>query len=173
MLHPAEMIADSINNNSATEVCTEWSEIYNNCQMKSPGTVESTVSDQRPTETSGDTDDRGVVTNTADTSTSKGSSDRMPVIVGTIIGGIIFIFLLMVVILMTIVCLRKRHLHKRSNHLINGPVAVPELKCEQLHTFIGIQNNAHYNFVAVFPDYYKPYQNKALVTNCYSEVKHV
>ena len=141
MLHPAETTADSINNNGATETCTEWSEIYSNCQIKSSETVDSTVSDQRPTETGGDT---GVVTNTADTSTSKGSSDRMPVIIGTIIGGIIFIFLLMVVILMIIVCLRKRHLHKRSNHLINGP-AVPQLKCEQPHTFICILNNAHHN----------------------------
>lgn len=168
MLHPAEMSADSINSDGATETCTEWSEIYNNC----PRTVDPTVSNQRPTETGGNEDDRDIVTNTADTGTSKGSSDRMPVIVGTIIGGIIFIFLLMVVILMAIVCLRKRHLHKRSNHLINGPI-VPELKCEQPHTFIDTLNNAHCNFIAVFPDYHKPYQNKALVTNCYSEVKHV
>ena len=125
------MTADSTNNNSTTEICIEWSEIYNRCQIKSSGTVDSTASDQRPTETGGNSDERGVVTNTAETSTSKDSSDRMAMIIGTIIGGIIFIFLLIVVTLTAIVCLRKRHLRKRSNHLINGPPA-PELKCEHL-----------------------------------------
>ena len=134
MLHPAETTADTINNNSASEICTEWSEIYSNCQMKSSGTAE----------TGGNTDDRSVVTNTAETNTSKGSSNRMAVIVGTIIGGMIFVFLLIVVILTAIICLRKRRLRKKSNHLINGP-AVPELKCEQIGVFMGILYNAHFN----------------------------
>jgi len=48
----------------------------------------------------------------------------MAVIVGTVIGGIIFVFLLMVVILTAIVCLRKRYFRQRSNHLIHGPAVL-------------------------------------------------
>jgi len=126
MLRPIEFTADSINNNN-NEMCTEWSEIYNNCQLKSSATE---ASDHRPTETSG-TSDRTVVTNTAESNTSKDSSDEMAIIIGVIIGGLIFVFLLTVIVLTVIVCLRKRHLSKRSDHLINGP-AVLELKCEQI-----------------------------------------
>ena len=120
-----ELAADSADNNTS-EICTEWSEVYTNCEAN---TVESTNSDQRPTETSGATDRNGV-TNTAEENTSKGSNNNMVVIIGTIIGGILFVFLLIVIILTAIVCLRKRHFHKKSNHLINGP-PVLELKCEQ------------------------------------------
>lgn len=125
LLHPAESSDDRTNN--TTETCTEWSVLYNNCQVKSAGTVESTTSDKRPTETSGT---RNVVTNTAESDTSKGSADEMAMIVGTVIGAIVFVFLLIVTTLTAIVCLRKRRFRKTSNHLINGPVML-ELKSEQ------------------------------------------
>ena len=119
MLHPAEMTAaGSIKNTSFSDTCTEWSEVYDNCQIKPSGTTDSTVSDQVPSRSP---DDRRVVT---DTSTSKDSTDKMAVIVGTVIGGIIFVFLLMVVILTAIVCLRKRYFRQRSNHLIHGPAVL-------------------------------------------------
>ena len=120
-----EVGVDSADNNS-TETCTEWSEIYNNCEARPLTTVETSGSDQRPTETSGNTSDRTSVTNTADNGTSK---DPIALIVGSIIGGTIFVFILIIITLTAIVCLRKRHLRKRSNHLINGP-PVLELKCE-------------------------------------------
>lgn len=122
MLHPTEITADSTDN-ITSEICTEWHEIYSNCQVKS--TAEPTGSDQGPTETSG-TSDRTGVTNTPETNTSKGSSDKMALIVGTVVGGIIFVFLLIVIVLTAIVCYKKRHQHKRLNHLIHGPV----LECE-------------------------------------------
>lgn len=119
MLHPTEPTTNQINNSS--ESCIKWSEIYNNCQMKS-GMVESTASDQRPT---------GTITNTAETDASENSSDKMAMIVGTVIGGMVFVFLLTVITLTAIVCLRKRRLRKASTHLINGPIVL-ELKCKQI-----------------------------------------
>lgn len=129
MLHLIEFIADSVSNNTR-EICSEWSEIYNNCEVKSSGTVESTVSNQKPTETSGTSNRPGSVTNAPGTDTSQGSSrNKTAIIVGAIIGGVASVFILAVVVLTAIVCLRKRSLHKRSNHLINGP-PVLELKCK-------------------------------------------
>ena len=126
MLHPAEMVAaGSINNTSFSDTCTEWSQVYNNCQIKPSGAADPTVSDQM---SSRSPDYRTVVT---DTGTSKDSSDNMALIVGTVIGGIIFVFLLMVVVLTAIVCLRKRYFRQRSNHLIHGPAV---LECKQYLT---------------------------------------
>jgi len=121
-----ESIINMGNNNYF--LCHHWSDFFtNDCQRLQLG---DPINDHIPTETSGTSDGpSNPVTNTADTSTSKGSRSNVAVIIAASISGAVIIFLLMIVTMIAIVCIRKRHQQSISDHLIHGPVGL-DLKCE-------------------------------------------